>query len=225
MTLAGNVLRPALKWLMLLLLTRSAAAQNSLDDLAFDGSSSPSSSSAGVGFETTNSESASDESTCAAGNHAEVNGYFANRESYNHINPFGPVSTRDVPSLSLLTEANLQLRVNLGTRTNFAYADTSLIAQRGGLYYVDNGHGGRTRIADHDVPGLRPVFVPSELYVSYSPRPWLNLLAGKKRITWGSGFAANPTDLINPPKIRLIPTTNGRVIGSHGSRLRSKSSR
>jgi hypothetical protein len=42
--------------------------------------------------------------------------------------------------------------------------------------------------------------VPSELYVSYSPKPWLNFLVGKKRIIWGSGFAFNPTDLINPPK-------------------------
>jgi hypothetical protein len=28
----------------------------------------------------------------------------------------------------------------------------------------------------------------------------VNLLVGKKRITWGAGFAFNPTDLINPPK-------------------------
>ena len=47
---------------------------------------------------------------------------------------------------------------------------------------------------------LHPAVVPSELYVSLSPKPWLNILAGKKRITWGAGFAFNPTDLINPPK-------------------------
>jgi hypothetical protein len=33
-----------------------------------------------------------------------------------------------------------------------------------------------------------------------SPKPWLNILVGKKRIIWGSGLAFNPTDLINPPK-------------------------
>lgn len=131
---------------------------------------------------------------------AQVNGYLSQRVAYQHITTEVPESTRDLPSLATLTEANLQLRVNLGSPAAFAYADLSLVVQGGWLFYEDDGHGGRARVPNHDVPAMHPTVVPSELYLSASPKPWLNLLAGKKRITWGSGFAFNPTDLINPPK-------------------------
>ncbi|HEY5282282.1 MAG TPA: hypothetical protein VIM14_05780, partial [Polyangia bacterium] len=131
---------------------------------------------------------------------AQVNGYISQRAAYQQITPDVPVATRDFPSLSTLTEANLQLKVNLGTRGSFAYADLSLVYQGGWLFYEDDGSGGRVRVPNHDVPALHPAVVPSELYLSLSPRPWLNVLVGKKRITWGAGFAFNPTDLINPPK-------------------------
>jgi len=129
---------------------------------------------------------------------AEVNGYIANRFSYSLIDPSTPVPTSDSPSLVELAEANIQLKVNLGAKTRFAYADISLFYQGGWLFYADNGSGGRKDVPDHDVS--RPFVVPSELYVSWSPKPWFNLMVGKKRITWGSGFAFNPTDLINPRK-------------------------
>jgi hypothetical protein len=131
---------------------------------------------------------------------AQVNGYIDNRFSYSLIDPATPAPTQDVPSLLELAEANLQLRVDLGAATRFAYLDLSLFYQGGWLFYSDDGNGGRKDVANHDVPGLRPFIVPSELFVSVTPRPWLSLLAGKKRITWGSGFAFNPTDLVNPPK-------------------------
>ncbi|MGD0838783.1 MAG: hypothetical protein ABSB49_19275 [Polyangia bacterium] len=131
---------------------------------------------------------------------AKVNGYVSQRLMYQLITPDVPESTRDLPSLATLTEANVQLRVNLGSEAVFAYADLSLVFQGGWLFYEDNGNGGRASVPDHDVPALHPDAVPSELYLSASPKPWLNLLVGKKRITWGSGFAFNPTDLINPPK-------------------------
>jgi hypothetical protein len=131
---------------------------------------------------------------------AQVNGYISQRVAYQQITPDVPVATRDLPSLATLTEANLQLKVNLGPRGSFAYADLSLVSQGGWLFYEDDGNGGRARVPSHDVPALHPAVVPSELYLSLSPRSWLNLLVGKKRITWGAGFAFNPTDLINPPK-------------------------
>jgi len=131
---------------------------------------------------------------------AQVNGYISQRVAYQQITPNVPMSTQDLPSIATLTEANAQLKVNLGTRGSFAYADLSLVYQGGWLFYEDDGNGGRTRVPNHDVPDLHPAVVSSELYLSLSPKPWLNLLVGKKRITWGAGFAFNPTDLINPPK-------------------------
>jgi hypothetical protein len=131
---------------------------------------------------------------------AQVNGYLSQRVTYQHVTPDVPVATRDLPSLATLTEANVQLKVNLGAGGSFAYADLSLVYQGGWLFYEDDGAGGKSRVPDHDVVALHPAVVPSELYVSLSPKLWLNVLLGKKRITWGAGFAFNPTDLINPPK-------------------------
>src|SRR4029077_9652932 len=78
--------------------------------------------------------------------------------------------------------------------------DISLVYQNGWLFYDRDGMGGRGTYPEHDVATLHPFVVPGELYFNYSPKPWLNFLIGKKRIVWGSGFAFNPTDLINPPK-------------------------
>jgi len=131
---------------------------------------------------------------------AEVNGYASERFAYQHINTRAPVSTVDVPSLTELAELNIQLKVELGSKAIFAYADLSYVYQAGWLFYAANGDGGRASVPNHDVSSLRPFVVPSELYLSLSPRPWMNVLVGKKRITWGAGFAFNPTDLVNPPK-------------------------
>lgn len=187
-----------------LTLVTATRAQDSLDDIeapASDGASNAARSDASVG-------TAAPPRPTEGGGKAtsEVNGYFQNRLSFARIDTLGPASTRDVPSIAELAEANIQLRVNLGNRARFAYSDLSLIYQGGWLFYDRDAAGHRVRVPHHDVPSLRPVIVPSELYLSVSPEPWLNLLAGKKRITWGSGFAFNPTDLVNPPKDPTDPT-------------------
>ena len=168
-----------------------AVAQESLDDI--EPGVAPSAESASAGVRPT-------QEAQPTKHRPEVNGYLAHRESYTAVHPLPVVDTRDVPALTQLVEANVQVRVPLGNQKHFAYADLSMIYQRGGLYYVSDGAGNRTSYPNHDVATLRPAFVPSELYLSLSPKPYFNVLAGKKRITWGSGFAYNPTDLINPPK-------------------------
>lgn len=131
---------------------------------------------------------------------AEANGYADNRFQYAYINPTRTLfPTKDQPSLQEILEGNIQLKVSIGQKA-FVYADVSLIYQNGWLYYDRDANGDRVKIDDHDVPTLRPFVVPSELYVSVTPKPWLNFLVGKKRVIWGPGFAFNPTDLINPPK-------------------------
>ena len=131
---------------------------------------------------------------------AQVNGYLDNRFQFGYVNPnAAPISTVDTPSLQEILEGNIQLKVNLGSKA-FIYTDTSLIYQNGWLFYDRDGMGGRVQYPEHEVAVLRPFVVPSELYVTYTPKPWLNFLVGKKRIVWGSGFAFNPTDLVNPLK-------------------------
>lgn len=172
----------------LVALARGAAAQESLDEIAGAGANSTSSSTAKT---------------------VEVNGYVSNRLSYTHVDPgISPVWSGDTPSLSELLEGNVQLKVHLG-KTAFAYADLSLFVQGGWLYYTRAPDGGRQDADDpnlpgnadvHDRPSLRPFITASELYVSWTPKSWLNLLVGRKRIVWGSGVAWNPMDVLNPPK-------------------------
>ncbi len=165
---------------------RRAAAQESLDEIAGGGNAST-----------------------ATTKTVEVNGYLSNRFSYTHVDPgASPAWSGDVPSLSELLEGNVQLKVHLG-QSAFAYADISLFLQGGWLFYTRAPDGGRQDADDptlpgnvdiHDRPSLRPYMVASELYLSWSPKSWLNVLIGRKRIVWGSGVAWNPTDLINPLK-------------------------
>lgn len=175
----------ALVLLLGMALPGGARAQESLDDID---KAKKSDSSSGSSYGTGKSVS------------AEVNGYVDNRFQYSYVNPnASPASTINLPSLQEILEGNIQLKVSIGSKA-FVYSDLSLIYQNGWLYYDRDGMGGRMSVPDHDVATLHPFVVPSELYVSVSPKPWLNLLVGKKRIIWGPGFAFNPTDLINPPK-------------------------
>ena len=180
---------------MIAMIPAAARAQDSLDDLSSTTvASSIAEDSAPSGSDQVDAKSRSGKAT------AEVNGYVSQRLAYQHIRPRVPVSTVDTPSLAEFAEVNIQLKVELGSKALFAYADLSYVYQGGWLFYADDGSGGRTSVPDHDVPALRPYVVPSELYLSWSPRHWMNVLVGKKRITWGAGFAFNPTDLVNPPK-------------------------
>ncbi len=56
----------------------------------------------------------------------------------------------------------------------------------------------------------------NEIYGVYEPLPSWSLTFGRKRITWGSGYFKNPTDLINPSKNILDPTAarKGTFLGS-----------
>jgi hypothetical protein len=46
----------------------------------------------------------------------------------------------------------------------------------------------------------------NEVYAIHEIVPELNVLVGKKRITWGPGMAFNPTDLLNPRRDPTDPT-------------------
>lgn len=167
----------------LVLAASPARAQDSLDELA----DSP--------------------SGAATAPRASVNGYVANRLSYTHVDVAGPSPTRNLPSIVELLEANAQLRVNLGSESYFVSGDLSLAYQAGWLYFGADGSGNRVETGAPTAAALRPFVVPSELYLSLSPRPYLNVVLGKKRVTWGSGFAFNPMDLVSPAKDPTDPSS------------------
>lgn len=125
----------------------------------------------------------------------EANGYLESRLQGTVPRTDGLLSSEDVPALQAILEGNVQLKQPFGEQS-FLLADLSLFAQAAGRY---RGEGGEV-IPAHDVPATRPQAVLFELYVSHEVVPALSLLAGKKRVVWGSGLAYNPTDLLNPPK-------------------------
>lgn len=50
----------------------------------------------------------------------------------------------------------------------------------------------------------------NEIFVSFESTPAWQMSVGKKRLIWGTGFASNPTDVLNPGKNLLDPTTEKR---------------
>lgn len=111
----------------------------------------------------------------------------------------------DTPHLSNLTEANLQLKLDLRERARI-YGDVSWVFARGGFYVGDDGFGQRKDLANHDVASVRPGAFVSELYALLRIDDHWNVTLGKKRVVWGPGLAWNPTDLFNPPKDPTDPT-------------------
>ncbi|MHB8878720.1 MAG: hypothetical protein ACYC8T_33895 [Myxococcaceae bacterium] len=130
---------------------------------------------------------------------AEVNGYADARTGYTRPRLDGLMPSGDVARFTELLEVNVQVKQPFLERS-FAYGDLSLLTQFAGGYVGLDADGNEVSLSDHDVKTLHPVVSLNELYLSHEVRPWLNLLAGKKRVTWGSGMAHNPTDLLNPPK-------------------------
>jgi hypothetical protein len=144
----------------------------------------------------------------------EVYGYVMDRFTFSWVNLDSQAASSDLPQIMNLLEANVQLRRPLW-KNAFASADVSAFFQQGGWFVERDADGRRANARDRDVPMLLPSVVLSELYLSYSPHENVNLLLGKRRIVWGSGFANNPTDLLNPPRDPSDPNLQrtGAIIG------------
>ncbi len=100
------------------------------------------------------------------------------------------------PGLTELAEGNVQLKLTPHERVTF-FTDTSLFWQ--GAWLIQGGN--------KDLAQYRPSVVLSEAYVDLPLQEHFRVLAGKKRIVWGSGLSFNPTDVLNPPKDPTDPTS------------------
>ncbi len=134
-----------------------------------------------------------------------VTGFLDSRVTGAYASVAHLLPSDDVAHLANLTEGNVQLKLDWGTRAT-ALADASFIYQKAGLYFGNDGTGQRLQLADHDVVAYRPSAVLSEFYGTYNFADHFNVTLGKKRIVWGPGLAINPTDLLNPPKDPTDPT-------------------
>jgi hypothetical protein len=129
------------------------------------------------------------------------NGYLSERLQLTAPMQGAPMSTRDLPIMQSLTEANIQPRFKGMDDKLSIQADISAFAVfAGGYADTDKASGQLKMIPEHDVANLRPFVVFSEMYAQYEFFDHLNIMVGKKRVVWGTGQAFNPTDVINPPR-------------------------
>jgi hypothetical protein len=179
-----------MSWFLVVLLFAQAPEESELDKAMRE---------AAAAFDTTGSDAPADSQVQAVKSETEVNGYVMERFTGSSVNLDSLGFSRDLPQVLNLMEANVQLRRPLWKEA-FAYADISGFFQQGGGFVERDANGRRVAAADHDVVSLRPILAMSELYLSYSPVPNVNLQLGKRRIVWGPGMANNPSDLLNPPR-------------------------
>jgi hypothetical protein len=135
----------------------------------------------------------------------EALGYVSSRTSFTRSRSWGLVPTDDQPQLQELLEVNTQLKVKVKDRS-YLSLDVSLLGDVAGEYHGQGSHGQDVRLADHQTTAAQPLVSINELYLFHDFLPQLNVVLGKKRITWGSGLAYNPTDLLNPRRDPTDPT-------------------
>lgn len=137
---------------------------------------------------------------------AEVTGYVESRTQYQRSRVHGLIPTDAQPEVQELLELNTQPRHEYRPG-GFVAADLSLFLQGAWRYRGLNADGQEVAVRVREDSAARPFVSLSELYVSHEVKPTLHLLVGKKRILWGSGWAYNPTDLLNPPKDPTDPSS------------------
>jgi hypothetical protein len=137
---------------------------------------------------------------------AEVTGYVESRTQYQRSRVTGLLPTESQPELQQLLELNVQPRQEYRPG-GFITADLSLFLQASGRYRGVDGEGREVSVEERESSAARPLVSLNELYVSHEVVPQLHLLAGKKRVIWGSGMAYNPTDLLNPAKDPTDPSS------------------
>jgi hypothetical protein len=135
----------------------------------------------------------------------EVNGYASSRTSFTRAKVTGLIPTEDLPQWTELVELNAQLKVPYG-KASFVYADLSVILQGGIDAHTLDEQGHEVSVNSRDFKITQPTISLNELYLLHEYKPSINILLGKKRLNWGSGFSHNPTDLLNVRKDPTDPT-------------------
>lgn len=122
---------------------------------------------------------------------------------------------KKIPAAEVASQTAL-LDLNLTGKTEFSpllrlQADVDVFARKSWNFKQRNIQTGavqNTSKGSDDNPAYRLAL--NELYVNGEPTTGFQYTAGKKRVLWGTGFAANPTDLLNPAKNPLDPTYERR---------------
>lgn len=115
-----------------------------------------------------------------------------------------------VPEKTALFDLNITGKSEIADGFRFAL-DNDFIARRSWEFKKRNVFNGNIETSGSGVsenPAYRLAL--NEAYFLYELSPEYQFTVGKKRILWGSGFANNPTDVLNPGKNVLDPTLERR---------------
>jgi hypothetical protein len=133
----------------------------------------------------------------------------------------GLVSADDIPQTASVFQYQATLKGKPYERNYFLF-DGSLLGLI--LEDFDGEKNGERVSASKDISDRRKGKVSlNEAYSVYEPSQEWSFLIGRKRLSWGSGYFRNPTDLINPAKNILDPTAarKGAFLASLDYRLES----
>lgn len=135
----------------------------------------------------------------------------------------GLVSADDIPQTASIFQYGAILKGKPYER-NYFLIDTSLL----GLILEDfdgERNGKRVSVSKDNADRKKGKISLNEIYSVYEPMQEWSFLIGIKRLSWGSGYFRNPTDLINPTKNILDPTAarKGAFLASLDYRLESAS--
>lgn len=135
----------------------------------------------------------------------------------------GLVSADDIPQTASIFQYGATLKGKPYER-NYFLIDTSLL----GLILEDfdgERNGKRVSVSKDNADRRKGKVSLNEIYSVYEPMQEWSFLIGRKRLSWGSGYFRNPTDLINPAKNILDPTAarKGAFLASLDYRLESAS--
>lgn len=115
-----------------------------------------------------------------------------------------------VPEKTALVDLNVMGKTDVIDGLRFSL-DSELIARRSWTFKKRNVLTGQVESSPSGTsenPAYRLAL--NEAYFFYELTPEYQFTLGKKRILWGSGFASNPTDVLNPGKNVLDPTLERR---------------
>lgn len=131
------------------------------------------------------------------------------RTDFNVLRLKERVPAPAVPSQNLLLQLNLTGKTEFLTTSRFQL-DADVFARQSWNEQKRDPVSGQVQVTQQQSDNPQYRLLLNEIYVNGEPVPGLQYTAGKKRVLWGTGFAANPTDLVNPAKNPLDPTYERR---------------
>ncbi|MEY2987617.1 MAG: hypothetical protein RJB13_1138 [Pseudomonadota bacterium] len=116
-----------------------------------------------------------------------------------------------IPTRSAFLNFNLFAKKDLSENLRLTL-DTDVYSQRNWRLQSRNIFTGNVRTEKESIKKSTPEtrLGINEFFILVEPTPAWQVSAGKKRLIWGTGFASNPTDVLNPAKNMLDPTTEKR---------------